>query len=557
MTKAKVRPRFDIDALRDLAGDKSFARGEAYYREGQVIILSIDRARIVAQVAGTEDYRTELRGRGKKIDGECSCPAFEDWGFCKHMVAVALAANEAGDSAGVGAIPRIRDHLKKKGVDTLVDMIIDMAERDLELFRRLDTAAALHADDKTLETRLRKSIDEATRTRSFVDYRNVPRWAKGVDSALDAVAGLAAGERAGLALKLAEHAIERIESAVAAIDDSDGHGGALLHRAHEIHLAAARAARPEPVALARGLFAREMESEHDTFDGAAEAYAAVLGKKGLAEYRRLAVEAWETLPSLSRPIRERHEPPGRYDRLKGILDVFAEREGDVEARIALRTKDLSSSWRYFQLAEFCRAQGRDAEALRRAEEGLWLFEDERPDGRLVSLVAELLANAGRKSDAVAHLIRTFEKEPSLELYARLRKMGGKPACQRAVEFLEGRLVQKKPVPGRHLADILIRILMSEKMFDAAWTVMYGHGATMVTKEQLARASETTHPHEALAVYVKRVEELVNAGGNPAYADAAKLVGRMVALQSATEQNAYVATIKERFGRRRNFVKLLG
>jgi uncharacterized Zn finger protein len=36
----------------------------------------------VAQVAGTEDYRTELTGHGEDIDGECSCRAFEDWGFC-------------------------------------------------------------------------------------------------------------------------------------------------------------------------------------------------------------------------------------------------------------------------------------------------------------------------------------------------------------------------------------------------------------------------------------------------------------------------------------------
>ena len=49
---------------------------------------------MLAQVAGTEDYRTELTGRGEDFDGECSCPAFEDWGFCKHMVATALAAND-------------------------------------------------------------------------------------------------------------------------------------------------------------------------------------------------------------------------------------------------------------------------------------------------------------------------------------------------------------------------------------------------------------------------------------------------------------------------------
>ena len=111
------RPRFDIDALRYLAGEKTFARGEAYHRDGQVEILAVEPGRVLAQVVGTEDYRTELTGRGKEIGGECSCPAFEDWGFCKHMVAAALAANAAGSDApagGASALARIRDHLKEK-----------------------------------------------------------------------------------------------------------------------------------------------------------------------------------------------------------------------------------------------------------------------------------------------------------------------------------------------------------------------------------------------------------------------------------------------------------
>ena len=37
---------------------------------------------------------------------------------------------------------------------------------------------------------------------------------------------------------------------------------------------------------------------------------------------------------------------------------------------------------------------------------------------------------------------------------------------------------------------------------------------------------------------------------------AGLIARMGRLRAAAEQAAYVATLKERFGRRRNFVKLL-
>jgi hypothetical protein len=43
---------------------------------------------------------------------------------------------------------------------------------------------------------------------------------------------------------------------------------------------------------------------------------------------------------------------------------------DEETRIALRAKDLSSQWKYFQLAEFCVSHGREKEALHHAEERL-------------------------------------------------------------------------------------------------------------------------------------------------------------------------------------------
>jgi hypothetical protein len=145
-------------------------------------------------------------------------------------------------------------------------MILELAEQNTELFRKLELASTVtSADDKTLEARLRKAIDAATRTAAYVDYRAAAGWRAGVDEALDAVADLAASGRANIALKLVERAIERIEAAFESIDDSDGHLGALLERAAEIHLVAVRAVRPEPIALARDLFKRETENDFDTF----------------------------------------------------------------------------------------------------------------------------------------------------------------------------------------------------------------------------------------------------------------------------------------------------
>lgn len=554
---AKIDTRFDVKALRDLVGAKVFARGEAYYRDGQVEILSIRADLVAAQVAGSEDYHTELSGRGRNIGGLCSCPAFADWGFCKHIVATALAANAAGpeaEAAGAGRLARIRDHLRRKGVDELVDTIVNLAERDPALFHKLDLAAvAFDSDGGTLEPRLRNILDEATRTRGYIEYRQASDWAAKVDATLDMLEKLASGSHAAIAFKLAERAIDRIVEAIASIDDSDGHCGGLLERARDIHLEAARTARPDAVALAANLFARQMSNDYDTFHDAVMLYEDVLGGAGLDEYRRLATEAWDKLAS-RRPSRERGDISDDYRRLTDILDFFAERDGDVEWRIALRAKDLSSPWRYLQLAEFCRAQGREEEALRRAEEGLWMFEDGQPDKRLLFFTVDLLAKAGRKADAQAHLWRVFEKEPSFELYERLRKIGGNGAFGRAIEFLQARLGKVRTSNWVFPADVLVRVLKHEKMYDAAWVTMRQHQVSPAVKDELARASETSHPREALEVYAAGVEPMINRAD---YAEAVKLVRRMARLRDAAEQASYIAALKLRHSRKRNLMKLLG
>jgi len=174
----------------------------------------------------------------------------------------------------------------------------------------------------------------------------------------------------------------------------------------------------------------------------------------------------------------------------------------------------------------------------------------------VSFTAELLSKADRAAEAEALLQRAFEKAPSLELYARLRNFGPR-GRDRAIEFLQARLSKEAPSRWRRPADLVIRILIEERAFEQAWATVRGHGASMGVKEALARASEAAHAREAIEVYAERVDQLVDGGGNPAYAEAAALISRMAGLRSAAEQAAYVAALKARFGRKRNFMKLLG
>ena len=144
-----ARMRFDVGGLREVAGEKIFLRGQAYFRDGRVEILFIGPEHVRARVAGREYYRTVIKGRGKRFAGECSCPAYEDWGTCKHIVATALAVNagEGVDKELAAAQERIRNDLKSRPADALVEMILEYAEMDPELFSRLDPEFA-EADDE-------------------------------------------------------------------------------------------------------------------------------------------------------------------------------------------------------------------------------------------------------------------------------------------------------------------------------------------------------------------------------------------------------------------------
>ncbi len=362
---------------------------------------------------------------------------------------------------------------------------------------------------------MKRAIDAATAARRFIDYRAAPGWARKVEAALDAFAPLATGKSAEVARRLALHALARIEAASGSMDDSDGHCGALIQGAQDIHVAACKAIKPEPKAFAKELLDLMLADQYDAFHAAVEDYGDVLGETGRAELFRLAMEKWEKLPRLVSKRRYDDTSEASYSRLFTIIDALAALKVDDDLRIALRAKTLGSAWDYFKLADFCQRAGRTKEALAWAEEGVWTFEDERPDMRLVDLTVSLMTKAGRKADAVKLLDRVFRKDPDLETYNKLRALGGAARC---VAFLESQLA-KKPRPG--LADTLIRIHLQERRFADAWAAVDAHRADDHLQQTLADACRADFPDRALAVYKSRVEAMVSWGGNQQYEEFGK------------------------------------
>src|SRR5918997_77509 len=91
--------------LLELAGERSFERGEDYFDEERVRSLVEFEGMLAATVEGTEDYRVKLMMGSSGLSFSCECPYADEGNFCKHCVAVGLAwlaLREAQNGSGEG-----------------------------------------------------------------------------------------------------------------------------------------------------------------------------------------------------------------------------------------------------------------------------------------------------------------------------------------------------------------------------------------------------------------------------------------------------------------------
>ena len=284
----------------EFAGDRAFERGADYFADGYVVGLKQNNAAIQATVRGTYYYRVRLWAEADQLAARCNCPVGRDGVFCKHCVAVGLAwLDQRIQTGGVKrrqtrrgvTDEQIRAHLLSQDKSSLVKLLMHNAERDSDFRDRL-VSATVQRGVKSPDLRaLRASIDKAIRTPDFVDYSRMPEYARGIEAIVDSLHDLLTNGHANEVRELAERALKQMESAMYDMDDSDGFMGGILEALQELHLSACRAARPDPRALSKFL----LDWEITRLEPSLLQRPDVLGKTGLAEYRRLAEAKWATV----------------------------------------------------------------------------------------------------------------------------------------------------------------------------------------------------------------------------------------------------------------------
>ena len=124
------------DQLQRYVDQRYVERGQKIFENGAVVLGELSDREVAAVCCGSRIYKINLTINRGKLGGTCTCPAFEDFGPCKHIAATALAvmaSNKGQYLASVYATERVDEHhsvrqrLLSMGKTELVELVLQFA----------------------------------------------------------------------------------------------------------------------------------------------------------------------------------------------------------------------------------------------------------------------------------------------------------------------------------------------------------------------------------------------------------------------------------------------
>jgi len=580
---AEILTLVEVQAQTDTG---TFARGMAYFHEGVVSRLEEREGAIRASVRGTHRYRVELTVAG---DGElayaCNCPVGDQGIFCKHAVAVALAWLENTGEEVFHAEETTREKPRKKrktyeevireyvatlDKDALQELLLEAVELDRTLRDKL-LFAARSAQASDLPS-MRTAVRQVTRISRPLDWTEAGDYGDSLMSLAETLRQRLAGPHAAQVVELTELAIAGAETSLEQIDDSGGGVMPGILELASVHLDACQQTRPDPVQLAERLFRLQVEGQWDTFHDVLPAYTEPLGKSGLRRYRELVSEAWEALAPLAPGKESRQSFEPRRLNLEHAMQSLAELDGDIDALIRILSRDLSSPYRFLQVAELCVKHGRPDDGLAWAERGL-RESGSNVDARLLDFCIDAYLRRGEFDQAATFAWRRFEMHPTAGTFPALMKVAtaiGRhdETRERALKLLwalikeeESSKKSKRYAWQTPTRTELVKLFLSEERNDVAWDAFIGGPVATQLWPQMAAVRARTHPHDAIALYHRLLPVAVgNGSGSARYDEAFEIVRAIESLRSKLGERAEftrdLEEIRATYRAKRNFIKLL-
>lgn len=329
------------------------------------------------------------------------------------------------------------ESLEALGAWRLAELLIDIADDDAAVKRRLRLEIAAKEAPEIVAAEVRKRLAQIARARSFVDWRKVRDLAADLETQRRAIVDQVAKIDAAEALELMWRFMELAEAVQERCDDSNGVIGDVFRGACGDLSLLASMAKPDPVALADRVFAALNANGYGQYDDLIATLVPVLGNKGLDHLKARFIELSKT--PIEKPSKEKRKVIGwgtggplyedeitarsRESTIRLALQEIADAQGDVDAFIAQydeKTRKVPGI--AAEIARRLLAAGRAEEALRTIEaaehrRGGWLDFDWE-DARIEALDA-----LGRGDDAQAARWSCFERALSAEhLRAYLKRL---------------------------------------------------------------------------------------------------------------------------------------
>lgn len=561
----------DRKSLIAMAGERVFGRGEEYLAWGRVRALAVHDGKVSALVDGNRSYRVCLRIDGEPIGHECDCPQGEAGSFCKHCVAACLAlaeAERAGECSAAVTLADVRSFLDRSTNAELIELVLDEARRN-ERFRERLLLRAARVSGKSFDFEPYRRLLQfaAHAAASMDDAGSPPAVLKEVESSLGNL--LEAGYAEEVAT-LSEEALPLIFSRPGQTPASQGLIASLL----SFHHRSCRQLRVEPEALARRLFRWQTHPGMKGFAEAPQTYSDLLGKKGLHFYQQLIEAEWDRLQSGGEL--NRSEDRARFARLTELMEAAANRRGDLESLIKIKSRCLNDAGDYLELARLCKRSGESELALEWALRGKNLFPVLEAEGLYQFLAAEY-EERGDWRAALETSFALFSAKPSLSGYQRMaqcaRRIGEwevwrERALSVARQNASATTAPSRPNSKQTKPDqsalaawaVLASILLWENDDEAAWQAAEQGAGDDDLWLELADRRAREHPEDALLVYRRLVTQAVNRKNNYAYRRAIELlhkIGRLMKKQKRRDEFIdYVERLRHTHRAQRNFARLV-
>jgi hypothetical protein len=262
------------------------------------------------------------------------------------------------------------DNLAALGAERLAAILVDLADGDAEVKRRLRLELAAEAGGDTIATEIAKRITALKSARSFVDWPKRRDFVRDLDLQRAMIADRVAPLRADLALDLMWRFLGLAEPVINRVDDSTGSVGDVFRSACDDLGPIAVRAKPDPVILADRVFTALLANDYGIYDGLVPIVLPALRDAGAAHLKSRLAKVLADRPKGG-------GRDGRADAARGALQDIADGQADVDAYIALVPAAARST--PHAGAEI----GRRLLAAGRAPEALAALEFARPKPRAV------------------------------------------------------------------------------------------------------------------------------------------------------------------------------